>query len=294
MDYHVSDVASHNSKEYGYWISLGERIYDVTHFMEKHPGGRVILMNSAGRDASAEFKSISHHGNPRIEALLHKLYVGRLLAVNFSNSMLQCLYGKWLELLYLVLEMENTLHCDLSFLDKACTVDDDCRVLSPYKIDLLLETHSRFVNGYLGLIIDKLEKIRILTGDLAPQSPAKVPSVPGSVTDLLETNRSIARIRENNASVRRNDAIRRVERWDTEIQAYRLLVEKEDAGLLAAIKQAMIGGLKVFESPCVGINAAALIPFYSLIDDMLAQYSEEIEAGSHTISLECGQIELST
>lgn len=43
MDYHVSDVALHNSKENGYWISLGERVYDVTHFMEKHPGGSVIM-----------------------------------------------------------------------------------------------------------------------------------------------------------------------------------------------------------------------------------------------------------
>lgn len=281
MEYHVSDVALRNNKEIGYWIILDDGIYDVSHFMEKHPGGSVILMNSAGRDASAEFKSVMHQDNPRIKALLKMLYVGRLRAVSLSSNRLQVLYGLWLELHYLVLEMENTLRSDLSFLSKACTFDDHSHHISPYKIDLLLETHSRFVNGYLSLTAEKLEKIKVMATDNSRISLAHAPIAIVSTTDMSFVIDGIAKIRENNATVRRTGTRKQNERWDAEMRAYRVLIEDEDTALLAGIKREMINGLKVFESN--DIDIAMLIPIISNIREVITNYSERIETRSRHI-----------
>lgn len=41
-------VAEHNNREAGIWVIYGEGVYDVTTFVEQHPGGNKILM-AAGR-----------------------------------------------------------------------------------------------------------------------------------------------------------------------------------------------------------------------------------------------------
>lgn len=287
MDYYASDVALRNSKESGFWIIIEEGIYDVTNFLETHPGGSVILINCSGRDASTEFKSVLHHSDPRIEELLKKFYVGRLIAVCFSSNLLQDLYRQWHELLHLVLEMENTFRSDLSFLRKTCTHDENPQGINPYKIDLLLETHSRFVNGYLSLIIDKLEKIKALATNSLSQLHTDVPIVLCTGIDLFSVDNSISLIRENNANLRRNVSSKQAECWDMEMQAYRVLVEREDTDLLAVIKLEIISTIKVFESRTVEAGVEILMPFYSRIDVAFTEYLGRIETGSRKIDELC-------
>lgn len=53
---------------------IGGKVYDVTPFMEEHPGGEDILLDSAGRDATREFEDVGHSNEAR--AQLDDLYVG--------------------------------------------------------------------------------------------------------------------------------------------------------------------------------------------------------------------------
>ena len=288
MDYYASDVALRNSKQDGFWIIIEECVYDVSHFLETHPGGDVILMNCSGRDASTEYKSVLHHTEPRIGELLKKLYVGRLISVSFSNNLLQDVYQQWYELLHLVLEMENTFRSDLSFLRKSCTHGENPSEINPYKVDLLLETHSRFVNGYLGLILEKTEKTKELITDPSGQ-PGTPSSDSCSGVNLSSARNSISRIREANARLRSELSLDQAECWDSGMHAYCALVEREDSHLLTLIKKEVVSGIKMFESRAVEATGGEIfMPFYSRLGAACIEYLRRIDADSRSMD-ELGQ-----
>lgn len=51
------EVASHNSRE-SCWIIVHGFVYDVTEFLDDHPGGSKIILKYAGKDATAEYDPI--------------------------------------------------------------------------------------------------------------------------------------------------------------------------------------------------------------------------------------------
>lgn len=42
------------------WIVIREKVYDVTKFIDLHPGGEEVLMDAKGKDASAIFEDVGH------------------------------------------------------------------------------------------------------------------------------------------------------------------------------------------------------------------------------------------
>ncbi|PVF97502.1 hypothetical protein CPB86DRAFT_785806 [Serendipita vermifera] len=50
-------VAQHNSRE-GCWIIVHGHVYDVTDFLDDHPGGSKIILKYAGKDATEEYEPI--------------------------------------------------------------------------------------------------------------------------------------------------------------------------------------------------------------------------------------------
>ncbi|KAI0853850.1 FMN-dependent dehydrogenase-domain-containing protein [Daldinia vernicosa] len=51
------EVKEHKTQE-SCWMVLHGKVYDITSFVPKHPGGRSILLKNAGQDASAAFDSV--------------------------------------------------------------------------------------------------------------------------------------------------------------------------------------------------------------------------------------------
>lgn len=53
------EVELHNS-EHDCWVVLGpiggKKVYDITAFLEDHPGGPELLLDLAGQDAHEEFE----------------------------------------------------------------------------------------------------------------------------------------------------------------------------------------------------------------------------------------------
>ncbi|XP_018574979.1 cytochrome b5-like [Anoplophora glabripennis] len=58
------------------WIIIYDRVYDITDFLEEHPGGSDILLEYAGREASVAFRG-SGHSAQAIRAL-DKFCIGEL------------------------------------------------------------------------------------------------------------------------------------------------------------------------------------------------------------------------
>ena len=57
--YSWEEIKKHNL-ENDCWVVLEGKIYDVSEFLKKHPGGAKILLENAGRDATDIFQYINH------------------------------------------------------------------------------------------------------------------------------------------------------------------------------------------------------------------------------------------
>ncbi|GBF63551.1 cytochrome b5 [Trichophyton mentagrophytes] len=57
----AAEVAKHKTPESGLYIIVDSSVYDITNFIEEHPGGSRILKRVAGKDASKQFWK--YHGD---------------------------------------------------------------------------------------------------------------------------------------------------------------------------------------------------------------------------------------
>ncbi|KAI1210060.1 uncharacterized protein F4807DRAFT_423682 [Annulohypoxylon truncatum] len=53
----AAEVAKHNTPS-SCWVVISGKVYDVTPYLEHHPGGPAILAKQGGRDATSEFRSV--------------------------------------------------------------------------------------------------------------------------------------------------------------------------------------------------------------------------------------------
>ncbi|KAI1323027.1 hypothetical protein F5Y16DRAFT_384958 [Xylariaceae sp. FL0255] len=59
IEYTLKQVAAHNSPTDAWMVIHGE-VYDVTKYLENHPGGAEVLIDAAGKDASEDFDNAGH------------------------------------------------------------------------------------------------------------------------------------------------------------------------------------------------------------------------------------------
>ena len=79
----LEELAKHNKAE-DLWIAVHGRVFDVTKFAAEHPGGKKVLINVGGKDATAQFDQFH-----KKEVLLKygpQLYVGKVAAAGASSS----------------------------------------------------------------------------------------------------------------------------------------------------------------------------------------------------------------
>ncbi|NXT19429.1 CYB5 protein, partial [Syrrhaptes paradoxus] len=73
--YRLEEVQKHNNSQSS-WIILHHRIYDVTKFLDEHPGGEEVLREQAGGDATENFEDVGHSTDAR--AMSETFIIGEL------------------------------------------------------------------------------------------------------------------------------------------------------------------------------------------------------------------------
>ncbi len=72
----LSEVATHNSATSCY-VAISGSVYDVTSFVNKHPGGPSRILKQCGTDATEEFMD-QHGGDSRPESTLATFKIAAL------------------------------------------------------------------------------------------------------------------------------------------------------------------------------------------------------------------------
>lgn len=71
--YRLEEVAKRNSPK-DLWLVIHGRVYDITRFLNEHPGGEEVLLEQAGVDASESFEDVGHSSDAR--EMLKQYYIG--------------------------------------------------------------------------------------------------------------------------------------------------------------------------------------------------------------------------
>jgi len=74
--YSLAEVAQHNSNK-SVWFVIHNNIYDVTEFLNEHPGGEEVLLEQGGRTASEAFEDVGHSSDAR--EMMKKFKIGEVI-----------------------------------------------------------------------------------------------------------------------------------------------------------------------------------------------------------------------
>ena len=73
--YTYDEVAKHNTEK-DLWMVIEGKVYDVSSFVDEHPGGVNTLTDNAGTDGSGEFDAVGHSASAK--DMLKKYLIGEL------------------------------------------------------------------------------------------------------------------------------------------------------------------------------------------------------------------------
>lgn len=73
--YTSEEVKQHNTTD-DLWIVYNGKVYDVSPYLDEHPGGEEVIMDLAGADATEAFDDIGHSDDAH--DILKGLFIGTL------------------------------------------------------------------------------------------------------------------------------------------------------------------------------------------------------------------------
>ena len=77
-DYSLEEIKKHKDKGSGIWVTYGDGVYDITDFVEQHPGGGEKIMLAAG-DALEPFWAVfAAHNTDEVRHMLEELRIGNI------------------------------------------------------------------------------------------------------------------------------------------------------------------------------------------------------------------------
>src|SRR5262249_22460906 len=138
------------------------------------------ILQYVGLDATDAYRAVLHHLNTEVDAMLGMYEIGHIRRLQFKERWgvaigprglfyvsVEDVFLDWVRFLYYVVEMENALANDLGVIRSTLTRGEDRMELTPLKIQIMAETHRRFLHGYLdGSIGGDLQHLWTITSGL--------------------------------------------------------------------------------------------------------------------------------
>lgn len=256
---HVSDLSRRNNLALGYWMAIRERVYDITEFVQRHPGGAHTLTAHAGTDATEAYEK-AHRGRAEIDAMREMYFIGPLRRLDLGRfsrlvesahghqiTSLAAVHRGWVRTLYLLVEMQNALVKDQELQSAVTASGDPVTPRSAYKLARGVETHLRFIQGYLDVLfgqtlpalVQLTEGVLGTVAEAAPRPRESSRCLPAPSRLAVKEGLEAALVALTGSP---EPALAR-ERLTHVVEA----LEREDARMLAVLAERVRGGVLVFE-----------------------------------------------
>nr|ANQ46487.1 cytochrome b5 [Santalum album] len=69
------EVAKHNTSN-DCWLIISGKVYNLTSYIDDHPGGDEVLLSATGKDATNDFEDVGHSDNAR--EMMKEFYIGEI------------------------------------------------------------------------------------------------------------------------------------------------------------------------------------------------------------------------
>ncbi|XP_017889774.1 sulfite oxidase [Ceratina calcarata] len=76
--YSMQEVSKHDNKENGIWITFRRGVYNITDFVDKHPGGPSKIIMAAGGSIEPFWTIFANHNRKEIYELLETMRIGNI------------------------------------------------------------------------------------------------------------------------------------------------------------------------------------------------------------------------
>ncbi len=181
VEFDPSEVVLHNNRQTGYWIIINDSVYDITPYLDLHPGGPVVLINQTGLDATKEYEAIGHHLDGGINSLLSTYIIGKVHPLDFGRNnggvtflhnqytymSLEEFYHYWLSELYLSVEMVNTVSNMFNHYSVIVSSwQESAEELIFYRMQSTANDHANFICNYLSCILSRLTDLWSLSASM--------------------------------------------------------------------------------------------------------------------------------
>ncbi|MDB4989643.1 MAG: Sulfite reductase flavoprotein alpha-component [Myxococcaceae bacterium] len=257
----LSEVARHNDAQHGYWVVIDRVVYDLTEFIELHPGGRRVVQAYAGMDASHGFAR-AHHGRADVDAMRESYRIGMVRTPVFDDHAVQveapsglltvdcaAAYRAFVKALSLVVEMQNALVADQS-LQSSDTGAQALGERGSYKLLRAVETHRRFLSNYFAVLVTTVLPELWCVG----QGLFFADDAPAWMSSFLRTQRASDQAEHTEALAL--EAFEQFERLCEDGVILRLVetFEARDLWFLRALKDTLLVALREFERHAVDVR----------------------------------------
>lgn len=255
--YSISDLILHNDDAHGYWLAINGRVYDMNEFGHMHPGGLKIIQSYSGMDATFAYEQIEHQNNPEVDSMLGMYELGVINQPQFGQHWgiavsktglryisLRDAYKAWVDLAYIIVEMQNAIFNDFRTLNEPMTDVEDAQnlVLSPFKLQQIGLAHHRLMNNYLEQVLgDALETLWAITIGIFKQDFVEAQWMKKAIASIQSSEKAQA---VRNFSPVLNEALKNGMRPD---KALCEMLINEDLALMQRLKLALRDGLLAFE-----------------------------------------------
>ncbi|XP_073050560.1 cytochrome b5-like [Primulina eburnea] len=79
----LAEISEHNNKK-DCWLLINGKVYDVTKFLDDHPGGDDVLLTATGKDATDDFEDVGHSSSAR--SMMDEFLVGEIDSSTISSK----------------------------------------------------------------------------------------------------------------------------------------------------------------------------------------------------------------